>query len=87
MKFFTVDQAAMHADVEVNVVYRLLKKGKIYGAFKLGRSWRIPADFMERMSEMTQVRQMAEWEKPREVPPVTVSQATVFNIAPRRKRV
>ena len=47
-RYATVEEAANYLRVERQTIYRMLIKGKIPGAFKVGRAWRIDLDEMLR---------------------------------------
>lgn len=49
--YLTVDQAARKAGVHHNTIRRLLRLNQIAGAHHVGRAWRIPADFHERLAK------------------------------------
>ena len=44
----TVEEAAALARVHHNTLRKLLNAGQIAGAFRVGRQWRVPADFCAR---------------------------------------
>jgi excisionase family DNA binding protein len=46
-----VDEAASFLRVHRVTLYRMLKKGEIPGAFKIGRVWRLDLDELERLLE------------------------------------
>ena len=48
LKFLTVPEAAILLRVHQMTVYRKLKEGKI-PACRIGASWRIPSDVVDRM--------------------------------------
>lgn len=50
-KYLTVEEAAESLRVHHNTVRKLLKAKRISGAFHIGGSWRIPADFADRLSK------------------------------------
>ena len=45
----TVEEAAHYLRVERQMIYRMLKKGRIPGAFKVGRLWRLDLTEMLRL--------------------------------------
>ena len=50
-QYATVEEAANYLRVERQTIYRILLKGKIPGAFKVGRAWRIYLDELLRVLE------------------------------------
>ena len=45
-QWYTTEQAANILGVHIETVRRLLRAGKIPGARKVGRAWRIPSDWI-----------------------------------------
>jgi excisionase family DNA binding protein len=58
---FTVQQTALRLGVTLKYVRDLLYEGKLRGAHKEGRVWRIPARAVE---EWNQARQKAQGQRP-----------------------
>jgi excisionase family DNA binding protein len=50
-RYATVEEAANYLRVERQTIYRMLIKGKILGAFKVGSVWRIDLDELLRFLE------------------------------------
>jgi excisionase family DNA binding protein len=50
-KLVCVNEAAMFLRVHRVTLYRMLKKGRIPGAFKIGRAWRLDLNELERLLE------------------------------------
>jgi excisionase family DNA binding protein len=50
-RLVNIDEAASFLRVHRVTLYRMLKKGGIPGAFKIGRVWRLDLDELERLLE------------------------------------
>ena len=51
--YYTVEEVAHHFRVSEETVRNLCKDGKIQGARKIGRQWRIPASYVEDNASLT----------------------------------
>jgi excisionase family DNA binding protein len=50
-RYATVEEAANYLRVERQTIYRMLSKGKLPGAFKVGSAWRIDLEELLRVLE------------------------------------
>lgn len=50
MVYLTTEEIAQALRVPEGRIRRLCRNGEIPGAFKVGKSWRVPADVFDRMA-------------------------------------